>query len=146
AMLPTGTANDQGRSFGLEASEDALPRNVAVIAARRETRLDAGRIHAMTGEGATVARSVFFDSAGWGLSARTLAARNADRRLVEHLGPLKEIYRDQLVYAGALLRTFLESYVVDDKFGARAVADGHEVDLRGLTDLIVKGTRLYGGA
>src|SRR5262245_23079760 len=33
AMLPTGTANDQGKSFGLESEEAALPRNVAVIAA-----------------------------------------------------------------------------------------------------------------
>ena len=32
-MLPTGTANDQGKSFGLEAREDALPRNVAVVCA-----------------------------------------------------------------------------------------------------------------
>src|SRR5262245_13305920 len=41
AMLPAGTANNHGRSFGLLAGEDALERNVAVIAAGRETRLDA---------------------------------------------------------------------------------------------------------
>ena len=28
AMLPTGTANDQGKSFGLDAGEAALERNV----------------------------------------------------------------------------------------------------------------------
>ena len=32
-MLPTGTANDQGKSFGLAAGPDALATNVAVIAA-----------------------------------------------------------------------------------------------------------------
>src|SRR5512140_85306 len=43
-MLPTGTANDQGRSFGLEAGEAALERNLEVILAGNETRLDAGRL------------------------------------------------------------------------------------------------------
>ena len=43
-MLPTGTANDQGKSFGLEATEEALARNVSVVAGGRETRLDAGRL------------------------------------------------------------------------------------------------------
>ena len=145
-MLPTGTANDQGRSFGLEASEEALPRNVAVIAAGRETRLDAGKIHALTAEGATVAEAMFFDSAGFGISARVLAARNADRRVVEQLGPIKELYRDHLVYAGALLRTFLESYVISDKFDATVTVDGAVHQLTDLTDLIVKGTRIYAGA
>jgi diacylglycerol kinase family enzyme len=59
---------------------------------------------------------------------------------------VKELYRDHAVYAGALLRVFLESYVVDDKFAARVVADGVAYDLEGLTDLIVKNTRVYGGA
>jgi diacylglycerol kinase family enzyme len=145
-MLPTGTANDQGRSFGLEATEEALPRNIGVIAACHETRLDAGKIHAMTAAGETVAEAMFFDSAGFGISARVLAARNADRRFVEQLGPIKELYRDHLVYAGALLRTFLESYVVSDKFDATVIADGELHELTDLTDLILKGTRIYAGA
>ncbi len=41
-MLPTGTANDQGKSFGLQADEGALARNVDVIRAAHETRLDVG--------------------------------------------------------------------------------------------------------
>jgi diacylglycerol kinase family enzyme len=140
AMLPTGTANDQGKSFGLEATLDALERNVDVIKAAHETRLDVGAISA----GAE--RDLFFDSAGWGLSARVLALRNKDRAFVETLGPLKEIYRDHAVYAGAFVRTFLESYVVDDKLSATCVLDGETVELEGLTDLIVKNTRVYAGA
>jgi hypothetical protein len=65
------------------------------------------------------------------LSARTLATRNRDRRIVDGLGPLKELYRDQLVYAGALVKNFLESYVVRDKFRARVVADGEARELEG---------------
>ncbi len=146
AMLPTGTANDQGRSFGLEAREGALEANVDVVARGHETRLDAGVITTRNVDGTRSATACFFDSAGWGLSARVLATRNRDRRLVEQLGPLKEIYRDQLVYAGALARNFLESYVVKDKFRARVVADGVPHDLHGLTDLVIKNTRYYGGA
>jgi diacylglycerol kinase family enzyme len=139
-MLPTGTANDQGKSFGLEASPEALATNVQVIAAGRETRLDAGEIRA----GGHVEH--FFDSAGWGLSARVLSQRNKDRRAVAAMGPLQEIYRDQAVYAGAFLRTFLESYVVDDSIHATAVLDGRIVELERVTDLIVKNTRIYAGA
>ena len=143
AMLPTGTANDQGRSFGLQADEGALMRNVDVIRAAHETRLDVGIYRA--GD-ASAPADYFFDSCGWGLSARVLAQRNRDRERVENLGPLKELYRDQAVYAGAFLKTFLESYVIDDKLRVVATLDGQRIELVGLTDLIVKNTRVYGGA
>ena len=117
-----------------------------MIAAARETRLDAGKIHALTAAGETVADAMFFDSAGFGISARVLAARNADRKVVEQLGPIKELYRDHLVYAGALLRTFLESYVISDKFDATVTADGVVHQLTDLTELIIEGTRIYAGA
>ena len=145
-MLPTGTANDQGKSFGLAASEDSLERNVEVVVAGHETRLDAGLLESLDERGAPIEAWHFFDSAGWGLSARVLAVRNRDRELVAQLGPLKELYRDQLVYAGALLRTFLEAQVIDDKFSAAADVDGASHTFHGLTDLVIKGTRIYGGA
>jgi diacylglycerol kinase family enzyme len=140
-MLPTGTANDQGRSFGLDAGDAALDANLRVVVSGHETRLDAGKLRSAGGP------AWFFDSAGWGISARVLRARNEDRAIVdEHAPLLKALYRDHLVYAGALVRVFLESYVVDDTFSAEVEADGRRVVLEGLTDLIVKGTRVYGGA
>jgi diacylglycerol kinase family enzyme len=142
-MLPTGTANDQGKSFGLEASPEALERNVDIIRAGNETRLDVGVYRS---GGANAAPDYFFDSAGWGLSARVLAQRNKDRALVDTLGPLKEIYRDHAVYAGAFVKTFLESYVIDDKLRVVGTVDGRPLELEGLTDLIVKNTRVYAGA
>jgi diacylglycerol kinase family enzyme len=145
AMLPTGTANDQGRSFGLSADEDALPRNVAVLAAGHETRLDAGRIRALDADGVLVREALFFDSAGWGISPRVLAIRNEDRKVIEAVPVLREIWRDQLVYGGALLRTFLESYVEDDRFDAALELDGRPLAWSRLTDLVVKGTKVYGG-
>jgi diacylglycerol kinase family enzyme len=142
-MLPTGTANDQARSFGLQHGEDALERNIDVIRAGHETRLDVGIYRA--GD-AKAPAAYFFDSCGWGLSARVLAQRNKDRAAVESLGPLKELYRDQAVYAGAFLKKFLESYVIDDKFRVVGSLDGQPIELDGLTDLIVKNTRVYAGA
>jgi diacylglycerol kinase family enzyme len=142
-MLPSGTANDQGRSFGLRVDDAALPHNVDVIRAAHETWLDVGIYRAGP---ASAPADYFFDSCGWGLSARVLAQRNRDRAVVETLGPLKTLYRDQAVYAGAFLKTFLESYVIDDKFRVVATLDGERVELDGLTDLIVKNTRVYAGA
>ena len=143
-MLPTGTANDQGRSFGLEATPASLARNVEVIAEARTTQLDAGKITPLDVPGA--GPSWFFDSLGWGISARVLAERNRDREVVEGLGPIKEIYRDHAVYAGALLKVFLESYVVADKMEVSVRTSSGDTVLTGLTDLIVKATRIYGGA
>lgn len=145
-MLPTGTANDQGKSFGLHAAASDLEHNVDVLFARHETQLDAGRIVSKDAGGAVLARSTFFDSAGWGLSARVLRVRNEDRAVVEELGPIKELYRDFAVYGGAFVKTFLSGYVEDHKFDVVAIADGNTHILRGLTDLIVKATRVYAGA
>lgn len=145
AMLPTGTANDQGRSFGLSSDEAALPRNVAVLIAGHETRLDAGRLRALDQDGCLEREVLFFDSAGWGFSPRALAARNEDRRVIEEIPVLRELWRDQLVYAGAMMRTFLEGYVENDRFDAELILDGRAHSYRRLTDLIVKGTKVYGG-
>lgn len=141
-MIPTGTANDQGRSFGLLAGD--LERNLEVILAGKETRLDAGKIEIPAAN--SVQTAWFFDSAGWGISARVLRERNMEREVISRIPVLRDVYRDQLVYAGVLLRVFLDSYAVNDKFDAEVTADGKTLELKGLTDLIVKGTRVYGGA
>ena len=145
-MLPTGTANDQGKSFGLSSEDGELVRNVGVLHAGHETRLDAGKLTALDDDGKIVRQDLFFDSAGWGISPRVLKVRNEDRKAVEKIPLLRDLWRDQLVYAGALFRTFLASYVDDDKFDATVECDGETRLYAGLTDLVVKGTRIYGGA
>jgi diacylglycerol kinase family enzyme len=140
AMLPTGTANDQGKSFGLAATPAALARNVDVVVTGVRAKLDVGVYEAL---GRT---DLFFDSAGWGFTARVLAQRNVDRKVVEGLGPLKEIYRDHAVYAGAFLKTFVESAFTSDLFVAHATLDDRPLVLEGLTDLVVKNTRVYAGS
>jgi len=47
AMLPTGTANAQGKSFGLSAEEEALADNVDVIKNNARCKLDVGHISAI---------------------------------------------------------------------------------------------------
>src|SRR5882757_4185973 len=67
-MLPTGTANDQGRSFGLSPGPGALGRNVSVIAAGETVGCDVGRLVIERGH-KEVHRDLFFDSFSIGLGA-----------------------------------------------------------------------------
>jgi diacylglycerol kinase family enzyme len=145
-MLPTGTANDQGRSFGMSSAPRHLERNVATLAAGHTAPLDAGRVTAFDIMDQPIGSNWFFDSLGWGISARVLRTRNEDRSLVSAVPLLREVYRDQLVYAGAILRAFLASYVEEQKFEAEVETPNGTAFFDGLTDLVVKNTRLYGGA
>lgn len=143
-MLPTGTANDQGKSFGLSAGPGALERNVAVIAAGNTVGCDVGRLVIERGV-KEVHRDLFFDSFSIGLGAASLATRNRDRERVGRIPGLGALYRDQLVYIGAVLQRFVESYVIDSKFDLDAVIDGTVHHFDGLLDVIVKNTKIFGG-
>ena len=143
-MLPTGTANDQGKSFGLSAGAGALPRNVAVIAASEVVGCDVGRLVIERGDRA-VHRDLFFDSFSIGLGAASLSTRNRDRERVGRIPGLGAVYRDQLVYAGAVLQRFVESYVVDIKFDVDAVIDGAVHHFEHMLDIIIKNTKIFGG-
>ncbi len=143
-MLPTGTANDQGKSFGLLAGAGALARNVAVIAAGEVVGCDVGRLVVERGT-RDIHRDLFFDSFSIGLGAASLETRNRDRERVGRIPGLGALYRDQLVYAGAVLQRFVESYVVDIKFDVDAVIDGTVVSFENLLDIIVKNTKVFGG-
>ena len=58
---------------------------------------------------------------------------------------LGAIYRDHLVYAGAVLQRFLESYVVDIKFDVDAIIDGGVHAFTDVLDIIIKNTKIFGG-
>ncbi|HSD88882.1 MAG TPA: diacylglycerol kinase family protein [Kofleriaceae bacterium] len=143
-MLPTGTANDQGKSFGLEAGAWALERNVGVIAEGYTVGCDVGRLVIERGL-KEVHRDLFFDSFSVGLGAASLATRNRDRERVGRIPGLGMIYRDQLVYLGAVAQRFFETYVVDSKFDLDAVIDGKVHQFKDLLDAIVKNTKIFGG-
>jgi diacylglycerol kinase family enzyme len=143
-MLPTGTANDQGKSFGLTAGPGALARNVAVIAAGETVGCDVGRL-VVERDSKERHRDLFFDSFSIGMGAASLATRNRDRDRVGRIPGLGALYRDHLVYAGAVLQRLLESYVVDVKFALDAVVDGVVHSYEGLLDAIVKNTKIFGG-
>jgi diacylglycerol kinase family enzyme len=144
-MLPMGTANDQGRSFGVVSGAKALPRNVEIIAAGVEQWLDVGRIEALDAEGQAVGQDLWFDSCGVGLSARILYRRNRDREFVEHIPFLRRLYRDKLVYTSATLRTLLRGLLDPSGFAVELTTDGDTQQYEGVTDLLVQGTILYAG-
>ncbi len=143
-MLPTGTANDQGKSFGLEAGPGSLAHNVAVIVAGETVGCDVGLL-VVERNLKEIHRDLFFDSFSIGLGAASLETRNRDRERVGRIPGLGALYRDQLVYAGAVLQRFVESYVVDIKFDLDAVIDGVVYQFEHLLDVIVKNTKVFGG-
>ncbi len=144
-VLPVGTANDQGKSFGLRAGPDALADNVDVIAAGRTGWLDVGRIERLDEAGRVTAAGHFFDAASIGFTAEVLRTRNRDRDAVEQLPVLREILRDQLLYTGSALKHFFGSYVDDPKFDLEAELDGRTVRYQRLLDVVIKNTRVYCG-
>jgi diacylglycerol kinase family enzyme len=143
-MLPTGTANDQGKSFGLDAGAFALERNVRVIAEGYTIGCDVGKLVIERGL-KELHRDMFFDSFSIGLGAASLATRNRDRERVGRIPGLGMLYRDQLVYMGAVAQRFFETYVVDTKFDLDAVIDGAVHHFPSLLDVIVKNTKIFGG-
>lgn len=143
-MLPTGTANDQGKSFGLRAGPGALETNVKVIAQGVTFGCDVGLLEIERG-GKVHFRDQFFDSFSIGLGAASLATRNRDRERARKIPGLSLVYRDHLVYAGALIQRFVESYVVDIKFDLDVVIDGKVLHYDSLLDVIVKNTKIFGG-
>ncbi|PRQ09004.1 diacylglycerol/lipid kinase family protein [Enhygromyxa salina] len=148
AMLPMGTANDQGRSFGISAGPRALEQNIKTIAGGCEQWMDVGRIEAIDDDGEVIRSDLWFDNCGFGLSARILAQRNRDRELVAKVPLVKQLYRDKLVYAGAAVSQMVKSVVggpTGSLFSCEVTVDGEVLEWVGLTDLVVNGTILYGG-
>ena len=143
-LIPAGTGNNQARSFHLPITEeDALDRAVRVIGDGATAPLDGGRIRIFGPLDTLLAEDWFFDSFGVGLSASVLRMRNQDRAMVEHVPLLGDIYRDELVYFGAALRSFMATWVEERFFDAVVTVDGKEVFLEDLSDLIINNTRYY---
>ncbi len=144
-MLPMGTANDQGRSFGITSGVRALRRNVEIIAAGIEQWLDVGRIEAFGDDGESVAKDLWFDSCGVGFSASVLAKRNREREWVEKVPVLRSFYRDKLVYTSATLRTLMFGMFGGSAFDAEIVIDDAAAHYEKVTDILVQGTIVYAG-
>lgn len=144
-MLPMGTANDQGRSFGIISGARALRRNVDIIAAGIEQWLDVGRIEALDAHGRPVAQDLWFDSCGMGMSAQILYRRNRDREWVEHVPMLRSFYRNKVVYTSATLRTLMRGLVGRSSFALELILDDKREEYEGVTDVLVQGTILYAG-
>lgn len=144
-MLPMGTANDQGRSLGVRPGPEAIEENLDVIVRGHVLHLDAGRAERLDARGDVRDTTLFFDSIGWGLHPEILAQRNRDRAAVQEIPVLREIYRDQAVYAGALLDRFVASFFEPTKFDAEVRSEGRVVTYEGLTVFIINATPICAG-
>ena len=144
-MLPTGTANDQGKSFGLKAGIDGLEKNVAVIAAGVTTEIDVGRIQRLDESDAVVDSNLFFDSASVGWGAAVLRSRNRDREAVATMPIVRQIYRDHVVYAKVMVQHLLKSVAPSAKFDLEAEIDGEVHNYKSLMDVIFTNTHVFGG-
>jgi diacylglycerol kinase family enzyme len=144
-MLPSGTANDQGKSFGIGSHPSLLEENVDIVLSGHVRRIDGARVQMLDDADQVQREDLFFDSAGFGMHPSILMGRNRDREWVAKVPLLGSVYRDQAVYVGAAVREALRSYTEPSKFSAWIRADGVEHRLDKLTDLIVKGTPVYGG-
>lgn len=140
-MLPAGTANNHGRSFGLEISPDALEQNVQIVAAGSETRVDLGQIKETSGN----LPSIFVDSIGFGIGARVISRRNIERHRFPKGSLGEKVYRDIRVYTVATLQEIWFAQKTNE-FGVTIVADGAEKSYSALTELLIKGTRVYAGS
>lgn len=144
-MLPSGTANNQGRSFGVSNKAGELEANLDVIAAAHLTQLDVGQVDKLDEQGQSLATDLFFDSVGWGFHADVLEQRNKDRDVVDRIPLLRDLYRDQAVYAGAALNRYMQSWVEPTVFGVMVETRGAIHRYTKLTDLIINGTPVYAG-
>ncbi|MBI1944080.1 MAG: hypothetical protein HYS27_00205 [Deltaproteobacteria bacterium] len=143
ALLPAGTANDQARSLGIPL--DDIDAALDIATAGHLTRLDVGEVRRLE-NGRAVDEQLFFDSVGFGFQAEVLKKRGEDRARVSRVPLLRDLYRDYAVYAGALVDSYLKSFVEPTKMTAELVADGRSVVLDAILDLVVKNTAVYGGA
>ena len=144
-MLPSGTANDQGKSFGISSAPRALEQNVQTIAEGRTTSLDVGEVTAFSDRGVVMRRDLFFDSLGWGLSASILAQRNRDVRKTRDVPLVNQIYKDHVVYVRAALQEVAVTLVSRDRFSAEVEVDGELNVWHNLTDLVVSNTLIFAG-
>ena len=145
-MLPSGTANDQGKSFGISSLPRALEENVKTIAAGFIAYLDVGEVTAFSDDGVVMRRDLFFDSLGFGLSASILAQRNRDLEKTKSLPLINKVYKDHVVYVRAALQELTNVLVYRDRvFSAELDIDGEVKQIDNLTDLVVKNTLIFAG-
>jgi diacylglycerol kinase family enzyme len=144
-MLPSGTANDQGKSFGISAADRDLENNINIILKRYVEPLDVGKVTACDIDGSTISTDLFFDSIGWGLSAAILAFRNKELKLVKKMPIWRDIYKNQAVYVRAAVHQLALKWLTGDRFSAEITVDDEVHNLHGLSDLVINNTMLYAG-
>ncbi|MES2643577.1 MAG: diacylglycerol kinase family protein [Myxococcota bacterium] len=144
ALLPAGTGNNQARALGLPLGD--LDAAVARIVAGQTAPMDGARVIAWDALGLPLGDAWAFDSVGFGFSARALQYPFEDKAEVEQLPLWRAIYRNELVYAGAVVRALFGSSVEDHRFDALVTTEHGQRLYEDLHDLVVNNTRYYARA
>ncbi len=144
-LLPMGTANNQGRSFGVRAGAAALRRNVDILAAGHERVIDAGEIQVLGDDLAVLGQDLFFDNFSMGLSAKILRVRNRSLEAVHGRPILRQLWRGHVAYIGASAHRYFGTLAQGWSFGVDAICDGTPISTPRCTDFIVNNTALYAG-
>ena len=143
-LIPAGTGNNQARSLGIPL--DDLLAAARCIAGGRTAPLDGAWVRVWDDRGALAGEAWAFDSLSFGFSARALLFRFEDKAQVEQVPILRDLWRDELVYAGAAARALLGTYVDDHRFDAWVTTEQGSVHYQDLHDLILNNTRAYARA
>ncbi|MBN2804458.1 MAG: hypothetical protein JXR91_15290 [Deltaproteobacteria bacterium] len=144
-MLPAGTANDQGKSFGISSSVNHLDENINIILRGNTESIDVGKVEAFDINNNLISTDFFFDSIGWGLSAAILAFRNKELEKVKKVPVIREMYRDQTVYIRAGIHVFGLNWLTRDTFSTEFEIDNTIYSFNGITDIIISNTSVYAG-
>ncbi len=144
-ILPSGTANNQGKSFGMNAGVTALAENVRTIAEGRTLSVDVGRLQQLGERDEAIATEWFFDSMGVGWGAQIVALANLEKARVSTIPLLKDFYRDQWLYIGATIRQAIASLSEDTTFDLQVEIDGTSYFYPHVIDAIIKNTLIYAG-
>jgi diacylglycerol kinase family enzyme len=141
ALVAAGTGNNQARALGLplEDLDDAAARVAAGVTAP----MDGAYVTAWDPAGAPLPGAWAFDSVGFGFGAQALRYRFEDKAEVEQMPLWRAIYRDELVYLGAVVRAFVNASLDDHTFDATVTTEHGTRRYERLDDLVVNNTRFY---
>lgn len=134
-LIPMGTGNDIGKSFGLDSREDFfasdLRRAIAAILFGADYMMDLG----------TLGDTCFVDALTIGLDSSILNEHNRRKREIARFPMLRHIVKGNLLYTWCLGLRFWRQHLLE----AEIKIDGKPWYSGPIINLVINNTRVYGG-